>query len=273
MGKKDAHKLDLDDLLDGFAAAGDAGDLTGYLLSNSNLPGRRANLELAQAFGDMAGERAGQREEKDALWVLCEGMTEVPAVDVPANDPREFISFCGTVGVGAIGAACAEYFEPVLGILRWLSSDSRWRMREAVCFGLQRLMAVRGRQTLEALETWVAGGDPLEMRAVAAGVAEPPLLQDAAMAMMALQLHRDIVARLLEMDNRKSGAFRVLRRGLGYTLSVVVCAVPQEGFAFLAELAESNDRDVRWIVRENLKKSRLIRPFPREVESLKTLVT
>ncbi len=269
MGKRDAHKQDLASLFDGFAATGDAGDLTAYLLASSNLPGPRGNLELALAFGDAVGELACCDAPLEPILALCEGMTGISAAEAPANDPREFLPFCGAVGLGAIGAARAERFDLALGDLRELARDPRWRMREAVCFGLQRLLAVRSKDTLAALGTWVAGGHPLEMRAVAAGVAEPPLLRDPATAMMALRLHQDIISHLLDMEDRRSDAFRALRKGLGYSLSVVVCAVPQEGFSFLAELAVNVDRDVRWILRENLKKNRLVKNYPAEVSTLR----
>jgi hypothetical protein len=60
-----------------------------------------------------------------------------------------------------------------------------------------------------------------------------------------------------------------LRKPLGYTPSVVVQSVPEEGFEFLAQLADSQDSDVLWIVRENLKKNRLVKNFPDQVASIK----
>jgi hypothetical protein len=269
MGKRDAHRKDLVGLFDGFAASGDAKALTTYLLANSNLPSPRGNLELAQAFGDIVGERAKQGASPEPIWRLCEDWTEISAEEAPVNDPRELLPFCGTVGLGAIGAACTAYTGPALGDLCVLARDPRWRMREAVCFGLQRLIAAQSKLTLVALESWVAGGHPLEMRAAAAGVAEPVLLEDPATAKAALRLHQAILAQVLDMKDRKSEAFRGLRKGLGYTLSVVVCALPQEGFAYLAELAGSDDEDVRWILKQNLKKNRLIKNYPAEVSRLR----
>lgn len=268
MGKRDVHKRDLAGLFDTIAETGDVKDLTVYLLTNSNLPGPRGNLELAQAFGDIVRERAGPGISPEPLWPLCKDLTAISAAEAPVGDPREFLPFCGTVGLGAIGAANAGYTQPALDALRDLARDPRWRMREAVCFGLQRLMAAQSAETLANLEAWVAGGHPLEMRVVAAGVAEPVILQDQATAMAALELHKAILAQVLEMNHRRSDAFRALRKGLGYTLSVVVCAVPQEGFAYLVELAGTGDRDVVWILKQNLKKNRLIKNYPLEVDAL-----
>lgn len=269
MGNREAHKQDLFGLFAGLAATGDFEGVTAYLLLNSNLPGPRGNLELAQAFADVVGALGGQGLEFAVLWAQCKSMAKIRADEAPTNDPREFLPFCGTVGIGALGAADATYLEPALDTLRGLARDPRWRMREAVCLGLQRLMAVRSGATLRALDAWVAGGDRLEMRAVAAGVAEPSLLSDRATATVALRLHREILDQVRRSEERRSDAFRALRKGLGYTLSVVVCAIPQEGFALLAELATCEDRDLHWILKENLKKNRLVKNFPAEVSLLK----
>jgi hypothetical protein len=208
----------------------------------------------------------------DALWNLCAGLAEVSPKTAPVNDPRELIPFCGAVGLAAIGSVVEAYCQSALVRLRGLAGDPRWRMREAVCFGLQRLLEAQKGETLAALESWVAGGDLLQMRAAAAALAEPALLNDQETVVAALQLHRDILARVSETQDRRSDAFRTLRKGLGYTVSVVVCAVPEEGFELLAELARSGDRDLNWIVKENLKKNRLVKGFPDQVAALGALM-
>ena len=53
---------------------------------------------------------------------------------------------------------------------------------------------------------------------------------------------------------------------------MVVAALPPEGFAYLHQLAGSPDRDVQWILKENLKKARLTRNFPEEVAMIKACV-
>jgi hypothetical protein len=57
-------------------------------------------------------------------------------------------------------------------------------------------------------------------------------------------------------------------RLLGYTLSVVVQAIPEAGFAWMARLVDTEDTDVLWIIHENLKTNRLVRHFPERVEAL-----
>jgi hypothetical protein len=58
---------------------------------------------------------------------------------------------------------------------------------------------------------------------------------------------------------------RPLRKALGFAPSLFVAALPEEGFPLLERWARSGDRDLIWIVRENLKKDRLNRPFVAEV--------
>ena len=104
-------------------------------------------------------------------------------------------------------------------------------------------------------------------------VAEPSLLKDPEIVAAALRMHRGILDRAVAAANRKDEEFKVLRKGLGYTLSVVVCALPREGFDLMRRLVETGDSDLRWIVEQNLKKNRLIRSFPAEVERVHDLLT
>jgi len=253
-------------LFKSFFTTGDPDALTAHLVAHSNLPGPRGNLELAYAFADaMAGYDA---EESERLWILCLNMTAISPGEAPVNDPREFVPFCGTVGLGALGAAMAQYVEPALRALHALANDTRWRMREGVAMGLQRLIAAHPQQAITVLQDWIANGSWLELRAAAAAVAEPTLLKDRGVALAALRLHERIMERVLQAADRRSESFRAMRKGLGYTLSVVVQAIPNEGFAWLARLVDTEDSDVLWIARENLKKNRLVRHFPEQVESL-----
>lgn len=133
--------------------------------------------------------------------------------------------------------------------------------------GLHRLIAARRQETLNALEQWAAEGSPLEMRAAAAGVAEPTLLENGETVQAALELHEIILGRILEIEDRKSDEFKALRKGLGYTLSLVVQALPEAGFQLMHDLVATQDKDVLWIVKENLKKSRLTRHFQLQAEA------
>jgi hypothetical protein len=273
MNKKETLWQELASLFDSLLGGGDSDALTDYLVAQSNLPGRRANIELARAFGDTVALRAPQDSKR--LWKLCTQLTDVSPQEAQVNDPREFLPFCGAMGLGAVGAAAPDSFASALHKLHTLANDPRWRLREAVAFGLQRLLAANPQQTMAALQSWIYQASWLELRAAAAAVAEPTLLQEQALARSALDLHKRILERVQGAADRdrKAESFRKLRQGLGYTPSVVVQALPDKGFAWLAELAESHDRDVLWIVRQNLKKTRLVRRFPDQVERLVRRVT
>jgi len=68
-----------------------------------------------------------------------------------------------------------------------------------------------------------------------------------------------ITASLQGTLDRRSEEFRVLRKGLGYCWSVAICALPEPGKRAMERWFTSGDRDVRWIMKENLKKKRLAR--------------
>ena len=270
MGKRDAHLKDLENLLDQFVKTGSEQGLVDYVISNSNLPGRRANLELADAFPDALGKIAQKESQK--CWALCMKMLELTAEEAPVNTPEEFVPFCGAVGIGSIGSTQPAFYDQAIVALRGLAKDSRWRMREAVRMGFQKLAQTRAHDTLTAMGSWIGEGDWLEMRAIAATVADPSLLENEEMAIWALSLHRKILGQVLETQDRKSEEFKTMRKALGYTLSVVVRALPREGFEFMAQLIDTQDDDVKWILKENLKKKRLERNFPGEVAGIKNLL-
>lgn len=163
------------------------------------------------------------------------------------------------------------YFAMAMTRLRSLASDPRWRVREAVAMSLQGLIVDRP-ATVRDLETWVSNGGWLEMRAVAAGVAEPKLMKIAGFAGTALALHRGILARVAGSEDRRSEGFVALRKCLAYSISVVTAAAPKEGLLFLRELADAVDPDLLWICRQNLKKNRLRAKFPGDVAILEKIV-
>jgi hypothetical protein len=236
------------------------------LVEHSHLPGPRGNLELAARFAEEVAERAAQ--EPAPWWDLCSGLAGLSARRAPAGDPAEFVAFCGTVGAAAVACLVEDRTAPALDIARGAAADPRWRLREAAAMALQRLLLARRKATLTALESWVRGGRPLELRAVVAALAEPSVLAVDEIADAAVTLHREVLARLLATGNRTSTSARTLRQALGYTLSVVTIVRPEAGFALLEELLASHDGDGLWIARENLRKARLARHFPERTKAL-----
>ena len=214
-----------------------------YLLKESGLPGPRGNIELAQVVADEGDLQLFQR------------YITYTTNKAPTNSPYEFLAFCGIVGLGRL---LAEGNHNLLNTLRQHASDSRWRIREAVAMALQRLGDVDMEQLIAEMRDW-SQGTPLEQRAVAAALCEPRLLGRVEHAREVLQILDGITTFLERMDNRRSEDFLTLRKGLGYCWSVAVVALPVEGKALMEKWLVKSDKDVQWIMKENLKKARLAR--------------
>lgn len=252
------------------ALAGDGGPLTAFLREHSNLPGPRGNLELAGQFADAATARAGGPGAASA-WQVASLLAAVSAAEAPTGDPGEFLAFCGTLAAaGFVGDPSRR--AAVWEAIRRAAEDERWRLREAAAQAIQRAAPADPEGAGALLEEWAGGGSWLLCRAVAAGTADPPLLRDPAWAAAALQLHEVILTRFAAAGDRRDADFKVLRQGLGFSLSVVVAAAPQEGFALLRLLASVPDRDLAWVLRSNLGKGRLARGYAREVEAVRSLL-
>ena len=227
-----------------------------FLLANSGLPGPRGNLELAQAVADEGSE------EQFRHW-LSFGPDRAPV-----NSPEEFLAFCGILGLGALlaGGGRSVETDPALTespirILRYFAADPRWRSREAVAMALQRWGDADVEALLRAMAEW-SHGTPWEQRAAAAALCEPRLLVKPAHAKATLHILDAITASLRQNRERKSESFRVLRKGLGYCWSVAVAAYPEVGKALMERWIGDPDPDIRWIMRENLRKNRLVRMDP-----------
>jgi len=269
MTRKETYMREVARLLSGFLTSGSAGDLLTSLVAGSNLPGPRANLELAAAFSETVREfAAADADDRHILWDLCVELACVSPEDAPTDDPHEFLPFCGIRGIGAIGSLSPACVGSALTHLAEASVDPRWRIREAVAMGIQDLLSRQRNATVMELEGWVEGGSWFTMRAAAAGIAEPGLLGEPEIADAALRFHRKILIRIYTANERQSEAFEALRKALGYTLGLVVAALPGIGFEYLRQLATLDDQDIRWIVRENLRKNRLQKQYPETVQHI-----
>lgn len=214
-----------------------------YLLAESGLPGPRGNIELAQAVADVGDEPLFLR------------LLTYDAARAPANSAEEFLHFCGVLGLGKL---LAEGRQDVLPTLRRCAEDVRWRTREAVAMALQRWGSVDMPGLLHEVAGW-SSGSLLQCRAAAAAICEPALLKDAAHATAVFDILDGCTAALLAAADRRSEAFKALRKGLGYCWSVAVAAYPAPGTARMERWLSSADSDVRWVMRENLAKNRIAR--------------
>ena len=222
-------------------------DWDDYLLKESGLPGPRGNLELVQAAADLGTPEQFRR------WLA------LGPEATPAKTALEFLPVCGAVGLGRL---LAEEQLEVLSELRQPANDPRWRVREGVAMALQRWGDADMGAVVRAMKGW-AGGTWLEQRAAVAGLCEPRLLAEAGHAQAVLKILDRVTAAVAtaSLADRKGGDFKALRQGLAYCWSVAVAAAPAPvpGQAALETWLNSSDKDVQWLMRENLKKNRLTR--------------
>lgn len=191
------------------------------------MPGPRANLGLADEFAVTAPPH--------------EVLRLAASVD-------EYLALCAAVGLGEMLARGEDTTE----VLHELAMDDRWRVREGVARGLQRL---DGQRLRSIVAKWSTDTDPLVQRAAVAAICEPRLLSDPLTAAAAVAACRTITAAFL----RSSPRSRVLRQALGYCWSVAIAGSPAPGLAAFAAVRRNADPDAEWIVRENLRKARLKR--------------
>lgn len=227
-----------------------AADWEGYLSANSGLPGPRGNLELIAAFAEEATPRMIHRL---------------------STSEDEYLAACGAVGLGRL---LAEGDTTAEGELRELAVDVRWRVREGVAMGLQRLGDADGAPLRRIVRGWAAADSLYTRRAAIAAICEPRLLVDQDSALTAFDVLDQVTEALAGVPaagRRGDDPFRVLRQSLGYCWSVAVAARPDPGFPRLERWAKVPDRDVRWVIRENLKKTRLAAADPVRFEQLSAI--
>ena len=218
-------------------------DWDSFLLEESGLPGPRGNIELARAVAE---------EGDEELFLRYLAYDEQRA---PTNSPEEYLAFCAVLGLGRL---LADGQREYLVTLRECASDGRWRTREAVAMALQRWGQADMDLLLQEMEVW-SKGSLLEQRAAAAALCDPSLLNDSEHARRVLQVLDGITASTERAEDRASEQFKALRKGLGYCWSVAVAAKPREGKRMMERWFATDDRDVLWIMKQNLRKKRLER--------------
>ena len=210
-----------------------------FLRKESGLPGPRGNLELAYAVA----EEGNKKQFKQFL-----------SFQAAENTPEVFLVFCGVVGLGKLAANDPTLFEQ----LRKYASDPRWRIREAVATGLQLVGDQNMELLLSEMQKW-SKANWYEKRAASAALAEPRLLKEPKYTRKVLRILDAVTEAMENADASKDEAFKVLRQGMAYCWSVVVAALPEAGKPLMEKWSDSQDRDIRWMIRENLKKNRLIK--------------
>ena len=222
--------------------------LEDFLVENSNLPGPRANLELVFALAEVYSDAE----------ILME-WAKITEDQADGNDPRSFLAFCAAACLGKIYTKTKD--PKIIHVLQQLANDNRWRMRESVAFAFQFIGEHNFEELKRILSGWINGSNNFEKRAILVSLAHPPFLNEKRTE-FCFEI-TDIVLQNLETGD----GFDVLRKGLEFTISVYVAANPELGFRFIRKWI-GKDKIIDKILRENLKKNRLIKMDPIEVDRL-----
>jgi len=227
-----------------------------YLREQSHLPGARANLGLMNDLSNLMAAVVGKRPH-DVRALLRYLVRDEESLK--SNTPDEFVVMCGVVSFGACAAVYPDWCPEVFLLLGDFTCSSSWRVREGSAIGFQRLLSAAPEETIAYLRILASEGNYLQQRACIAALAEPPLLHTDEMKEAALDIQRTILQRFREIPliERKREDVKVLRQATAYTISVIVAALPEQGFALMCECASWGDPDITWALRENLKKKRL----------------
>ena len=240
------------------------------LLFNSNLPGSRANLELAYAFADHFSN-----DLNTYSWDLLQRFLNVELDSDPHNSPAEFLPVCALVALGSYYIKAESPIQEQIVSLLWeFANNSNWRLREAVAMAFQRIEEQDFGLISSLFNERIKDASLLEMRAIIAALAHPPILKHEPNAVFCLEASEIVLNKVVSLDvsERKTEEFRVLRKGLEYAVSVFVASLPAEGFAFLTKWAKANDADIKKILRSNLGKSRLTKKYEEQVEKVLCLL-
>lgn len=219
-----------------------------FILENSNLPGPRGNIELAFALAEIY----------DDIDVLLDWL-KITEDEADTNSPKAFLPFCTAVCLGKIYTKKKN--KKIITVLKKSANDGRWRMREAVAFGFQIIGENNFDELKNIFSGWIKKSNNLEKRAILVSLAHPKFLNEEN-AEFCFEIAGTV---LKEMDRENN--FDVLRKGLEFTISVFTAANTKLGFAFIKRWI-GEDKVIDKIMKENLKKNRLAKKNPAEVEKL-----
>jgi len=210
------------------------------LLKNSGLPGPRANLELLHSFS----KKATESEVNECFSFYRDDLH---------NSPEEFVVMCGIVGYCILNK---DNIPKTLMTIRKYASHSSWRIRESVAIGIQEIAENNMCEIIDNLKKWMDGND-LEKRAIVAALCEPRLLKEKTIIIELLEILNIITMGFDKIDGKLSENQNSLRKTLGYGWSVAIISLPDEGKSAFEKIAECNNKHIKWIVKENLRKKRL----------------
>jgi hypothetical protein len=111
---------------------------------------------------------------------------------------------------------------------------------------------------IKILEDWTSGNE-YEKRAVIASLCEPKLLDCKSNVRCILNILSKIMACFACVTGPLSEGQITLRKAAGYCWSVAIVASPEDGKKSFEALLPAKNKHTLWIVKENLKKNRLLK--------------
>lgn len=186
-----------------------------------------------------------------------------------ANSPEEFLGMCGIVGYAVKNR---DNNELVIDNIKKYASHKSWRIREAVAMGIQEISENNMQETIKNINKMQVG-NCYEKRAVVAGLCEPKLLKDKTVANTVISILNEITE-TLNHDNKLTDDEESLRKALAYGWSVAIVHTPDNGEkVFEKILATKKGKHIKWIIKENLKKNRLIKMDATWVKEMENRLT
>jgi len=162
--------------------------------------------------------------------------------------------------------------EFILDFIQKYASHKSWRIREAVAMGIQEISENNMKETLKNIVK-MKDGNYYEKRAVVAGLCEPKLLKDEKTATNVINILFEITEKL-NHDNKLTDEEESLRKALAYGWSVAIVHTPENGKkVFERLLATKKGKHIKWIIKENLKKNRLIKMDANWVKEMENRLT
>jgi len=210
------------------------------LIQNSKLPGKRANLELLYTFANSATDQEVE---------LC---YKYKYSDLN-NTPEEFIVMCGVLGYCVLNKSNPQN---ALDRIEEYAISSSWRVREAVAMGIQELALNDSKVLIETLDQWSMGNEKVK-RAIIAGLCEPKVLKNKYILENTFRYLRQFTDELSLCSVKLTEEQKILRKALGYAWSVAIVENESIGTSLFETLINNDNKNIRWIVKNNLKKKRL----------------
>lgn len=81
-----------------------------------------------------------------------------------------------------------------------------------------------------------------------------------------LEILHTVTEGILHENQRKTDEFITLKKALGYCWSVAVVSAPEAGKSMMEKWMQYEDKEIKWIMKENLKKNRLQKLNPHWTE-------